>query len=45
MDTGLPDGIFLFQESQFGYISEWLGMGKVGIFYGQREFLGVNLHF
>jgi hypothetical protein len=40
MDTGLPDGIFLFQKSQFGYISEGLGMEKVGTFNGQLDFGG-----
>jgi hypothetical protein len=29
--TGLPDGIFLFQESKFGYILEGFAMKNVGI--------------
>jgi hypothetical protein len=29
---GLPDGIFSYQKSQFGYILEGLGMEKAGIF-------------
>jgi hypothetical protein len=30
--SGLPDGIFSYQKSQFGYILENLGMENVGIF-------------
>jgi hypothetical protein len=32
--SGLPDGIFSNQTSQFGYILEGLAMEDVGIFYG-----------
>jgi hypothetical protein len=32
---GLPDVIFSNKKSQFGYISEDLGMENVGIFYGR----------
>jgi hypothetical protein len=31
--AGLPDGLFSYQKSQFGYISEGFGMEKAGIFY------------
>jgi hypothetical protein len=31
--TGLPDGVFSYQKSQFGDIFEGLGI-KNGIFYG-----------
>jgi hypothetical protein len=31
--SGLPDGIFSNQKSQFGLISEGLVMEDVGIFY------------
>jgi hypothetical protein len=34
----LPDGIFAFQKSQFGYISEDLIMENVVIFYGHVEY-------
>jgi hypothetical protein len=30
----VPDGLFSYQKSQFGYILEGLGMENVGIFYG-----------
>jgi hypothetical protein len=30
-EAGLPDGIFSYQKSQFGYILEGLGMENVGI--------------
>jgi hypothetical protein len=37
--AGLPDGgIFSNQKSQFGQISEGLGMVKVGIFFGHSEY-------
>jgi hypothetical protein len=36
--TGLPDGLFLYQKSQFGYISECIGMENVGIFYNHFEY-------
>jgi hypothetical protein len=32
--SGLPDGLFEDQKSQFGYIFEGLGAENVGIFYG-----------
>jgi hypothetical protein len=32
-NSGLPDGLFSNQKSQFWYILEGLGMGNVGIFY------------
>jgi hypothetical protein len=32
---GLPDGLFLDQKSQFGYILEGLGMENVGIFFSR----------
>jgi hypothetical protein len=32
LETGLPDGIFSYQKSQFGLIFENLGMENVGIF-------------
>jgi hypothetical protein len=37
--AGLPDGIFSYQKSQFGYISERLGMENVDIFYGHLEYI------
>jgi hypothetical protein len=33
--TGLPDGLFQDQKSQFGYILKGLGMEHFGIFYGR----------
>jgi hypothetical protein len=30
--TGLPDGMFSYQKSKFGYILESLGMKKVGMY-------------
>jgi hypothetical protein len=33
-ESGLPDGIFSNQKSQFGYILEGLAIEDVGIFYG-----------
>jgi hypothetical protein len=30
--TGLPDGIFAYQNPHFGYIFEGLGMGNFGKF-------------
>jgi hypothetical protein len=38
-DTGLPDGIFSNQTSQFGYIMEGRGMGKVGVLYDCLEYI------
>jgi hypothetical protein len=32
---GLPEGIFSYQNYQFGKVFESLGMENVGIFYGQ----------
>jgi hypothetical protein len=37
--TGLPDGWFSNQKSEFGYILEGLGMKKVGIFYSHFEYI------
>jgi hypothetical protein len=34
MQSGLPDGIFSNQKSQFGSISVGLAVEDVGIFYG-----------
>jgi hypothetical protein len=34
LTNGLPDGIFSYQKSQFGYILEGHAMEDVGIFYG-----------
>jgi hypothetical protein len=39
--TGLPDGIFSNQKSQFGYILEGLAMEDVGILYGHLVFFVV----
>jgi hypothetical protein len=36
--AGLPDGLFSYQKSKFGYILEVLGMENVGIFYGHLEY-------
>jgi hypothetical protein len=36
--TGLPDGLFSYQKTQFGYILEGLGMETVGIFYEHLEY-------
>jgi hypothetical protein len=33
--SGLPDGLFYDQKSQFGYILDGLGMENVGRFYGR----------
>jgi hypothetical protein len=33
--AGLPDGIFSYQKSEFGYILNGPGMDFAGIFYGQ----------
>jgi hypothetical protein len=33
MTTGLPDGLFSYQNAQLGYILQGLGMENVGIFY------------
>jgi hypothetical protein len=35
----VPDGLFSYQKSQFGYILEGLGRENVGIFYGPLEYL------
>jgi hypothetical protein len=37
--AGLPDGMFSNQKSKFGYITEGLGMKKVGFFYGHSEYI------
>jgi hypothetical protein len=34
----LPDGLFSFQKSQFGFNIEGLGMENVGIFYDHFEY-------
>jgi cyanate permease len=34
----LPDGLFSYQKSQFGYILEGLGKENVGIFYDLLEY-------
>jgi hypothetical protein len=36
--TGVPDGLFSYPKSQFGYILMGLGMENVGIFYGHLEY-------
>jgi hypothetical protein len=37
--SGLPDGIFSNQKSNFGKILEGLGMEKVGVLYGHLEYI------
>jgi hypothetical protein len=37
-ERGLPDGLFLNQKSQFGYILEGLGMENVVLFYDHLEY-------
>jgi hypothetical protein len=37
--TVLPDGIFSYQKSQFGYIFVGFGMENVGILYGHLKYL------
>jgi hypothetical protein len=39
--AGLPDGIFSYQKSQFGYILEAQGIEIVGIFYSHLEYFTV----
>jgi hypothetical protein len=39
LQAGLPDGLFYYQKSQFGYILEGLGMENVGIFYDHLEYI------
>jgi hypothetical protein len=34
----LPDGLFSYQKSQFGYILEGLGVENVDIFYDHLEY-------
>jgi hypothetical protein len=34
LPSGLPDGVFAYQISQFGYIMECLVIENVGKFYG-----------
>jgi hypothetical protein len=34
----LPDGLFSYQKSQFGYILVGLGMENIGIFYDPLEY-------
>jgi hypothetical protein len=36
---GLPDGLFSYQKSQFGYIFEDHGLENFGVFYGHLAFL------
>jgi hypothetical protein len=36
--TGLPDGLFSNQKSQFGYIWEGLRIENAGLFYGHLEY-------
>jgi hypothetical protein len=36
--TGLPDGFFSNQKSQFGYILEGPRLENVDIFYGHLEY-------
>jgi hypothetical protein len=36
--TGLPDGLFLIQKSQFGKILEGLRLKKMDVFYGRLEY-------
>jgi hypothetical protein len=36
--SGLRDGLFSNQKSQFGYILEGLGMENVGIYYAHLEY-------
>jgi hypothetical protein len=38
--TGLPDDMFSYQNSQFGYILEGLGMENVSVLKGNWECLG-----
>jgi hypothetical protein len=37
--TGLPDGTFSYQKSQFRHILEVIGMEKVGILYDHLEYV------
>jgi hypothetical protein len=39
--TGLPDGLFLYPKSQFGYILEGLGIKNVIIYYNNLEYFTV----
>jgi hypothetical protein len=36
--TGLPDGLFSNQKTQFGYILEGLGVENVDIFCGHLKY-------
>jgi hypothetical protein len=36
--TGLPDGMFAYQKSHFGYILELLGMENVSILHGSLDY-------
>jgi hypothetical protein len=38
LQPGLPDGLFLNQIYQFGYILEGLRLDNVNIFYGHLEY-------
>jgi hypothetical protein len=37
LSSGLPDGLFSNQKSQFGKIFQGLGLENVDIFYGHLE--------
>jgi hypothetical protein len=42
--SGLPDGIFSNQKSQFGYILECFAMEDVGTFYGNLVYFTAILY-
>jgi hypothetical protein len=42
---GLPDGIFAYQQSQFWYILQCLGMKNFGIFYGNLVFSYIAIRY
>jgi hypothetical protein len=37
-DAGMPDGLFPYQKSQFGYISEGLRLEFLDVRYGHLEY-------
>jgi hypothetical protein len=41
----LPDGLFSYRKSQFGYISEGLGMENVDIFHDHLEYFKAAWYF
>jgi hypothetical protein len=43
-NSGLPDGIFSNQKSQFGQTLEGLAMEDVGIFYGHLAYFTAILY-